>query len=127
MRFFIAIAVNMCFLSNAFAESGKMSCVDVSGSLASHISEATILDSLVSIDCGMELNSAVNTILNAGGNKIKTLTAALLINPDYSYTDPTSGFAPTSAGGDSKTESSGDTPSSLKPTTADGGGGESPS
>jgi len=125
MRFITVFIASVCFVSNAFAEPENPACVDISSSLASNISEAAILDNLVSTNCGLQLNTAVYSILGAGGDQVKTLVAALLIDPKYTYIDPTTELPPTSAGAGSNSEPSNDSKSTQSTTSS--GGGASPS
>jgi len=124
MHFLLVCSIFLYLSSSALAETEHSACIEPSSALASNISEEVILVNLVSTGCDMTLNSAVDTILAAGGDQVKTLTAALLINPEYTYIDPTSGLEPAAAGGESTIEAS--SHSEPAQTTANGGG-ESPS
>ena len=114
------VAMMISISSAAFADT------DPATALSNGMSETELLDTLVSE--GMSLEEAVNAIIGAGGNQQNTLTAAMVINPDFQYTppsDPTAGLNPTAAGGDSVTAGSGG-PKTTIGTTTGGGGGASP-
>jgi len=89
-------------------------------SLAKHVSIADILVKLVKD--GMNLQDAVGSVIKSGGSKQETLAAALLINPDFSYNDPTTTLSPTASGSNNTKKSSPVSTNSSMITLGKGGG-----
>ena len=103
------ITMMLSISTAAFADT------DPATAISNGMSETELLDTLVSE--GMSLQDAVNAIIAAGGNQQNTLTAAMVINPEFQYTppsDPTAGLNPTAAGPDT------DPNAGLNPTGAGG-------
>jgi hypothetical protein len=88
------------FSFTAQAEVASNTCIDVKDALANNQSESFILESLVAPGCGMSLQDAFAAIIADGGNQKETLTAALIVDPDFKYDDPTAGLEETASGND---------------------------
>jgi hypothetical protein len=77
----MALAFN---IPAANAASKTKGCIDINQYLSSNIAEAVILDKLRS-SCGMGRQAAVEAIIAAGGNQQAVLTAALIVDPTFTY------------------------------------------
>jgi len=69
--------------------------------LSAGTSEGKILLDLVSPKYGMNLQTATDAIIAAGGDLVPVLAAALIINPNFEYIptiDPTAALNPTASG-----------------------------
>jgi len=129
MKKIILAAALAAFSFTAHAEINN-TCIDVNTSLTT-MSESAVLESLIAPGCGMSMQDAVTAIINAGGDQQTTLTAALLVNPDFVFaasSDPTEGLNPTAAGGDlgGDTGSGGDISFNSTGGSSGGGGTVSP-
>jgi len=120
-KFILAMALTMF----SFTAQAETVCIDVAASMAT-MTESEILSSLTGTSCSMSLEDAVAAILAAGGDQTRTLAAAMIINPDFTYTDPTLGLNPTAAGGDTPLLGTGKKFASNTPVSGGGGGPVSP-
>jgi len=92
------VAFTFC-IASAQAENSQHSsdtAAYISQSLSNHVSVADILVKLVKD--GVNLQDAVGAVIKAGGGKQDALAAAALINPNFSYNDPTLALSPTASG-----------------------------
>jgi len=133
-KILLAMAAFAFCIVSAQAENGKQPTdigVYINQSLANQISVADILDQLVKNH--VRLQDAVDAVLKAGGDKQDTMAAALIINPSFTYNDPTLGLSPTASGNEGDPNS--DKQASLSKTSGgkhgdalalSGGGGASP-
>ncbi|OIO72647.1 MAG: hypothetical protein COS35_11715 [Zetaproteobacteria bacterium CG02_land_8_20_14_3_00_50_9] len=110
------------FAAGAISPPVEKSCINIEQSLNMQMPELDILEALLTETCGMALDEAVDAIIAAGGNFQRTLAAALIINPDFTYTDPTAGLNATLAGPQQSINVK-----SVITTTTSPGGGASPS
>jgi len=121
-KIILAMAIS-AFSFSAHAETTS-ACINVSASLST-MTESQILNSLTEAGCGMSLQEAVDAVVAAGGDLTTTQTAALNIDPNFVYTDPTAGLDATAAGGDGLGGPTGNTnPITFNaPSGGSGGGG----
>jgi len=92
------VAFTFCIVS-AQAENGQQPTdigIYINQSLANQVSVSDILDQLIKNH--VHLQDAVDAVLKAGADKQDTLAAALIIDPNFTYNDPTLGLSPTASG-----------------------------
>jgi len=106
-KIILALAL-AAFSFTAYAEGTDSACIDVGQSLSADAPISEILDSLIAPACGMSLQDAVGAIIADGGNQKDTLAAAMIVDPNFSYIDPTAGLDPTAAGHEDDNEDNGD-------------------
>jgi len=102
-KLLLAMAAFAFCIASAQAENGQQPTdtgVNISQSLANNVSVGDILVKLVKNH--LRLQDAVGAVLKAGANKQDTLAAAVLINPNFSYNDPTLALSPTASGNEEK-------------------------
>jgi len=97
LEIILALAISV-FGITAYAETNDTTCIDINQSLTVGTSLSDILSSLTAPTCGMSLQDAAAGVIAAGGNRQDTLTAALVIDPDFSFIDPTAGLESTASG-----------------------------
>jgi len=98
----------------------------ISQSLANKVSVVDILITLVKDN--VTLPNAVTKVIKAGGDQQDTLAAALIINPNFTYNDPTLSLSPTASGsaGYQKSNQQTNANKSSVGVALSGGGGASP-
>lgn len=125
MKVFVLVMAILGFISTAYAiepvnASIEKQCIDVEQSLAAEMPEIDILEALIDEKCGMGIHEAVEAILAAGANFRSTLVAAMIIDPDFNFSDPTAGLEATVSG--PPQPSAIDVKSVITTTTSPGGG-----
>jgi len=121
--FIMALFISISAASSVYAESSDSS-INVAQLIASSESIDDVLTTLMK-DGNMTLQEAVQAVINAGGDSITTLTAAVGINPDFELADnfdPNTQDATASGGGDDSNSGGADTPGAA-PSSGGGGGG----
>jgi len=106
-KILLAMAAFAFCIVSAQAENGQQPTdigIYINQSLANQVSVADILDQLIKNH--VLLQDAVDAVLKAGADKQDTLAAALIINPSFTYNDPTLGLNPTASGTAGDTNSS---------------------
>jgi len=98
-KILLAMVAFVFCIASAQAETPQHStdtAAFISQSLANNVSVADILVKL--LKDGVNLQDAVGEVIKAGGGKQDVLKAAALINPNFSYNDPTLALSPTASG-----------------------------
>jgi len=96
-------------------------CIDINAAIQTQQTEDQILNQLIAAPCSMNLVDAAKAIIAAGGNQGRTLTAALIIDPNLDPTTVTAASAAIPASG-----TTGNTPRNTIGTTTTNTGGASP-